>query len=238
MAVAAWVLGRAGHAGAATRARPGRVRASRRAGDRHRAAALVRRRRCAASTGCRTASTTPRCATCAPASRPCSCRAACSSSLGCSPRRPRTPTASAPSTRGRPADRRAARARGRGGDHGRRATAAGCAPVLALSVLGFALAAVYAVIGAPDVALVAVLVETILTLVFVGVFARLPATRRQDAPSRSCAAAGGATRRAGVIAGRQRVRDDLGRAVATGRGRERRRRADPAARRRPTAATS
>ena len=47
-------------------------------------------------------------------------------------------------------------------------------PVLALSVLGFALAAVYAVIGAPDVALVAVVVESVLTLVFVGVFARLP----------------------------------------------------------------
>jgi multicomponent Na+:H+ antiporter subunit A len=47
-------------------------------------------------------------------------------------------------------------------------------PVLALSVLGFALAGVYAMAGAPDVALVAVLVETVLTLVFVGVFARLP----------------------------------------------------------------
>ena len=47
-------------------------------------------------------------------------------------------------------------------------------PVLALSVLGFALAGVYAVAGAPDVALVAVLVETIFTLVFVGVFSRLP----------------------------------------------------------------
>jgi multicomponent Na+:H+ antiporter subunit A len=51
------------------------------------------------------------------------------------------------------------------------------AAVLALSVVGFALAAVYAIAGAPDVALVAVLVETVLTLVFVGVFARLPAIR-------------------------------------------------------------
>jgi multicomponent Na+:H+ antiporter subunit A len=51
-------------------------------------------------------------------------------------------------------------------------------PVLALSVLGFALAAVYAIAGAPDVALVAVLVETIFTLVFVGVFSRLPQPRR------------------------------------------------------------
>jgi multicomponent Na+:H+ antiporter subunit A len=53
-------------------------------------------------------------------------------------------------------------------------------PVLALSVLGFALAAVYAVIGAPDVALVAVVVEAVLTLVFVGVYSRLPATGRGD----------------------------------------------------------
>lgn len=49
-------------------------------------------------------------------------------------------------------------------------------PALALSVLGFALAAVYAIIGAPDVALVAVLVETVLTLIFVAVFSRLPPT--------------------------------------------------------------
>jgi multicomponent Na+:H+ antiporter subunit A len=53
-------------------------------------------------------------------------------------------------------------------------------PVLALSVLGFALAAVYAVAGAPDVALVAVLVETIFTVVFVGVFSRLPPPRRRN----------------------------------------------------------
>jgi multicomponent Na+:H+ antiporter subunit A len=52
-------------------------------------------------------------------------------------------------------------------------------PVLALSVLGFALAAVYAVSGGPDVALVAVVVETVLTLVFVGVYSRLPHARRQ-----------------------------------------------------------
>ena len=50
-------------------------------------------------------------------------------------------------------------------------------PVLALSVLGFALAGVYAMTGAPDVALVAVTVETVFTLVFVGVFSRLPALR-------------------------------------------------------------
>lgn len=50
-------------------------------------------------------------------------------------------------------------------------------PVLTLSVLGFALAAVYAMLGAPDVALVAVVVETVLSLVFVGVFSRLPRSR-------------------------------------------------------------
>jgi multicomponent Na+:H+ antiporter subunit A len=64
-------------------------------------------------------------------------------------------------------------------------------PVLALSVLGFALAGVYAVAGAPDVALVAVLVETVLTLVFVGVFARLPpAALRRPRRSRRNAAIG------------------------------------------------
>lgn len=52
-------------------------------------------------------------------------------------------------------------------------------PVMALSVLGFALAAAYAVSGAPDVALVAVVVETVLTVVFVGVYARLPRAQRQ-----------------------------------------------------------
>jgi len=49
-------------------------------------------------------------------------------------------------------------------------------PVLALSVLGFALAGVYAISGAPDVALVAVVIETVLSIVFVAVFARLPPT--------------------------------------------------------------
>jgi len=57
-------------------------------------------------------------------------------------------------------------------------------PVLALAVLGFALAAVYAVVGAPDVALVAVVVETIMTLVFVGVFSRLPPARGRGGPPR------------------------------------------------------
>ncbi|UJA21832.1 DUF4040 domain-containing protein [Thermoleophilia bacterium SCSIO 60948] len=70
-------------------------------------------------------------------------------------------------------------------------------PVLALSVVGFALAAVYAIVGAPDVALVAVLVETVFTLLFVGVFSRLPASRAPSAGSTR-------TRRnaiAGILAG-------------------------------------
>ncbi|HEX2410950.1 MAG TPA: proton-conducting transporter membrane subunit, partial [Solirubrobacteraceae bacterium] len=46
--------------------------------------------------------------------------------------------------------------------------------VLALSGVGFSLAVVYELLGAPDVALVAVLVETILTVLFVGVLARFP----------------------------------------------------------------
>jgi multicomponent Na+:H+ antiporter subunit A len=73
-------------------------------------------------------------------------------------------------------------------------------PVLALSVLGFALAAVYAVVGAPDVALVAVLVETIFTLVFVGVFSRLPLPGR---PATTAAPVGRRRRNvvAGIIAG-------------------------------------
>lgn len=53
-------------------------------------------------------------------------------------------------------------------------------PVLALSVVGFALAGVYAMVGAPDVALVAVVIETIVTLVFVGIYARLPRTDDRD----------------------------------------------------------
>jgi multicomponent Na+:H+ antiporter subunit A len=71
-------------------------------------------------------------------------------------------------------------------------------PVLALSVLGFALAAVYAVAGAPDVALVAVVVETVVTLVFLGVFARLP---RADARGHPVPPAGPRLRRRNVAAG-------------------------------------
>jgi multicomponent Na+:H+ antiporter subunit A len=47
--------------------------------------------------------------------------------------------------------------------------------ILALSGVGFSLAVAYELLGAPDVALVAVLIETLFMLLFVGVFARLPA---------------------------------------------------------------
>ncbi len=74
-------------------------------------------------------------------------------------------------------------------------------PVLALSVLGFALAGVYAIVGAPEVALVAVVVETVLTIVFVAVFARLPGTA--VAEMRTAARSVGRYRNvlAGVLAG-------------------------------------
>ena len=111
------------------------------------------------------------------------------------------------------------------------------AAVLALSVVGFALAAVYAIIGAPDVALVAVLVETVLTLVFVGVFARMPAARA-DAPTERTQTPAPAQRRGRRDRRRDRVRDGLGHAVAAGGDRERRRSSTSAARRRRTAATS
>jgi len=45
---------------------------------------------------------------------------------------------------------------------------------LVLSGVGFSLAVVYALLGSPDVALVAVLIETIFALLFVGMLALLP----------------------------------------------------------------
>ena len=74
-------------------------------------------------------------------------------------------------------------------------------PVLALSVLGFALAAVYAVVGAPDVALVAVVTETVLTLVFVGIYARLPAVPADRDASRAARRMRRRNAVAGIIAG-------------------------------------
>jgi multicomponent Na+:H+ antiporter subunit A len=54
--------------------------------------------------------------------------------------------------------------------------------VLALSAISFALIAVFALAGAPDVALVAALITSISTLLFVGVFALFPkgVLRRQE----------------------------------------------------------
>jgi multicomponent Na+:H+ antiporter subunit A len=46
---------------------------------------------------------------------------------------------------------------------------------LVLAIVGYGLAAVYAFFGAPDVALVAVLVETVFALLFFGVFSLMPA---------------------------------------------------------------
>ncbi|HWV87592.1 MAG TPA: hydrogen gas-evolving membrane-bound hydrogenase subunit E [Capillimicrobium sp.] len=60
---------------------------------------------------------------------------------------------------------------------------------LSLSAVGFALAVVYALLGAADIALVAVLVETLFALLFVGVFSLVPArvlrreSRRRGSPS-------------------------------------------------------
>jgi multicomponent Na+:H+ antiporter subunit A len=60
---------------------------------------------------------------------------------------------------------------------------------LSLSGVGFALATAYSLMGAPDVALVAVLIETVFALLFVGVFSLLPREllRREAAlrPARS-----------------------------------------------------
>ena len=58
---------------------------------------------------------------------------------------------------------------------------------LALATVGYALAGVYAFFGAPDVAVVAVLVESIFALLFVGVFTLLPAEvldREANLPTR------------------------------------------------------
>ncbi len=53
--------------------------------------------------------------------------------------------------------------------------------VLALAVVGLGLATVYALLGAPDVALVAMLVETVVTLVFLAIVAYAP---RGERPTR------------------------------------------------------
>ena len=119
----------------------------------------------------------------------------------------RHPDARAPTVgrgRGRGlADRRAARAGASSRRCGRARPRAGCGRCSRCRCVGFALAAVYALVGAPDVALVAVVVETDVTLVFLAVFARLPAEPDRD-------------RRRGSRASASRRRDVAGRG---GRGR-------------------
>ena len=139
-------------------------------------------------------------------------------------RRPTAPTSSAPSARDSPswccwspcvaAALGATRPR------------ATCVPVLALSVLGFALAGVYALFGAPDVALVAVLIETVLTLALRGRL-RAAARRRplaREAAPRDRAEPPWRDPLVGVVAGLARVRGRLGGPVAAGARGERRRR--------------
>ncbi len=72
--------------------------------------------------------------------------------------------------------------------------------VLMLSGLGFSLAVTYGFFGAPDVALVAVLVETVLLLLFLGVFALMPdaVLQREAQLSRPVAVA---RRNAGIAIG-------------------------------------
>jgi multicomponent Na+:H+ antiporter subunit A len=61
---------------------------------------------------------------------------------------------------------------------------------MALSLVGFSLAVIFALLGAPDVAIVAVLVETMFTLLFLGTLALFPkehlacTTERARAPQK------------------------------------------------------
>ena len=89
--------------------------------------------------------------------------------------------------------------------------------VLALSVVGFALAAVYALLGAPDVALVAVVVETMLTLVFLAALARLPDERPDHDRARRARPEPAPRRRGRRGRGARGVRHRLGIPVPTGR---------------------
>jgi multicomponent Na+:H+ antiporter subunit A len=74
--------------------------------------------------------------------------------------------------------------------------------VLALSSVGYSLAAVYTFFGAPDVALVAVLIETVLTLLILGVFALVPrAARAREARTRSAPWRSARDRLIGLTAG-------------------------------------
>ena len=232
MAVAAWALGAAFLLLARARTAVAGAIGARRGPAR--AAPLVRRGAAGAQRATRTGSTTRRSATCATASRRCSSPPACSSrsAFAFTPTRGSFAVGSV-ATEDLPiivllvlcvvAAFTVVRDPGR------------LRPVLALSVLGFALAAVYAVAGAPDVALVAVLVETIFTLVFVGVFSRLPQPRRR---ARAAGAAGPAQPAGRHRRGRRVVRRDLGDALADEPGDAATRPSRSRGRARRTAATS
>ena len=84
--------------------------------------------------------------------------------------------------------------------------------VLALAVVGLGLATVYALLGAPDVALVAMLVETVVTLVFLAIVAYAP---RGERPTRR-ELAGAASRPHRRAHQSRRWRDPLIGAVAGG----------------------
>jgi multicomponent Na+:H+ antiporter subunit A len=75
--------------------------------------------------------------------------------------------------------------------------------VLALSVVSFGLAAVYAFVGAPDVALVAVVVDTVTSFVFLAALARLPSdvTRHSRAPASATSSRRWRDPLVGVVAG-------------------------------------
>lgn len=77
--------------------------------------------------------------------------------------------------------------------------------VLSLAVVGLGLATVYALLGAPDVALVAMLVETVITLVFLAIVAYAP---RGERPSRR-ELAGEASKVQGGARASRRWRDPL-----------------------------
>ena len=189
MALAAWALGALAAAPAA-RASPV-VRAF---GRDWRSPARVAGTpsRCSGSTASRTGRTTRRSATCATASPRCSCPPAVLIAIGV--RRDADP---------RVLRRRAGRSSGTCRSSScsvsvcsrrltARVTRAGCGPSSRSRCSASRWRASTPMVGAPDVALVAVLVETVLTLVFVGVFARLPPTtlRRPHAGARATSESG------------------------------------------------
>ena len=186
-----------------------------RSGRTSRAAADGTARRCAALQRVSpTGSTTPRCATCAPASRRCSSRPACSIALGFAftPTRGLVHASATVAVGDLPIVVLLVLVRGRG-VHGRPRTRAGCAPSSRSRCSGFALAAVYAVVGrAGRRARGGRGRDDLHARVRRRVLARCRQPRRAGArrPRRRRAA----TCVAGVGRGRWRVRRDLGDALA------------------------